>query len=67
MMENGRVDGHRQSRPMGSCHLTILNSVYTSKMYRAILDEVDTEDGTDKLNIYRINLIQREFVLNKTE
>ena len=36
-------------------------------MYRAILDEVDTEDGTDKLNIYRINLIQREFVLNKTE
>jgi len=52
---------------IGSCHLTILDSVYTSKMYRAILDEVDTQDGADKLNIYRINLIQREFVLNKTE
>ena len=57
MMENGRVDGHRESRPIGSCHLTILDSVYTSKMYRAILDEVDTQDGADKLNIYRINLI----------
>ena len=34
MMENGRVDGHRESRPIGSCHLTILNSVYLSQLKR---------------------------------